>query len=166
MAIHENILFESCETGPEEVFTYLHNTKSKDIAETILDSGFIFQSHLDYCCDLVTIKDPITIKYFSCIRQAYGAYTLIIQFTKSIVDRVSEPLENYSNHYSEILSYQKPIHEDGEIRFNLAPEFIKGYVDNEKNQFIANPNFNPSHFTPRFNENILAIIKSQQPMVT
>ncbi len=144
-----------------EVVTFLHNTKLESTAQTILNDGFNFQSHLDFTTDVVTAKDPVTIRYFSLVRHAYGSYTIIIQISKAIIEHYSKLLENLPHHFSEVLTTKPPVlNLEDDYIFNLAPNFVKGYVDSEKSVFIINPKFNPELIIPYFNENLQKILRN------
>jgi hypothetical protein len=142
-----------------DVVTFLHNTKTKETAEKVLEDGFQFQSHLDYTTDVVTAKDPVTIKYFTIVRQAYGKYTLIIQISRHLIEDYSQQLQNMSHHFSEILSVKSPfLGSEDDLVYCLAPHFVKGYMYVETGEFFANPNFNASLKIPIFEENLRRIL--------
>lgn len=143
-----------------DVVTFLHNTKTQKTAEQIIREGFEFQSHLDYTTDVVSAKDPVTIKYFTIVRQAYGNYTMVIQISKQLIEDYSQTLVNLSHHFSEILSVKPPyIGPEDDPIYCLAPHFIKGYIDTLTGTFVANPNFNATLKIPIFEENMKTIIK-------
>ncbi len=153
-------LEEVIETG-YEVVTFLHNTRDEDTAKRILIEGFHFQSHLDYTTDVVTAKDPITIKYFSMVRQAYGNYTIIIQISKELIEFYSNELRARKHHFSEILTLKEPfLGAEEDLIYCLAPNFIKGYINACTAEFIANPHFNASLIVPKFNDNLKRILQS------
>lgn len=139
----------------ERVITFLHNTKTEETAQHILKEGFEFQSHLDYTTDVVTPKDPVTVKYFTIVRQAYGSFTIVIQISKPLVEEYSEMLDNKSHHFSEILSVKPPIiGPEDDLIYCLAPHFIKGYVNANTGEIHMNPSFNASLKIPIFEENL------------
>lgn len=143
------------------VVTFLHNTKSRETAEQILKEGFEFQSHLDYTSDVVSALDPVTIKYFTIVRQAYGNYTMIIQIGKSLIEEYSEHLEDLPHHFSEALTVKEPyLGSEEDLIYCLAPNFVKGYVDSQTAEFHPNPVFNASLKLPLFTENLKKIIES------
>lgn len=145
-----------------DVVTFLHNTKTKETAESIMNGGFEFQSHLDYTSDVVSAKDPVTIKYFTIVRQAYGNYTMVIQIAKDLIEEYSNILEELPHHFSEILTVKEPYvgHEEDMI-YCLAPHFIKGYVNAETAQFFPNPLYNSGMKLPVFQENLKKIISKK-----
>jgi len=142
-----------------DVVTFLHNTKTQETAKKVLLEGFEFQSHIDYTTDVVSAKDPITIKYFTIVRQAYGRYTLIIQISRQLIEDYSELLNNISHHFSEILTVKPPVlGVEDDLVYCLAPHFVKGYMDAETGEFYANPNFNAALKIPVFEENLKKIL--------
>lgn len=152
--VHLEGLLEAIKTE-ERVITFLHNTKTVETAKHILKEGFEFQSHLDYTTDVVTPKDPVTVKYFTIVRQAYGNFTIVIQISKPLVEEYSELLDNKAHHFSEILSVKPPkVGLEDDLIYCLAPHFVKGYVDANTGDFHCNPNFNASLKIPIFDENI------------
>ena len=154
--IHNLIKIIECKN---DVVTFLHNTKTKETADKIIQQGFEFQSHLDFTTDVVSAKDPITIKYFSIVRQAYGDYTLIMQISKEIIEDFSAPLVKKAHHFSEVLTVKPPtISSEDEIIYCLAPNFVKGYINVHSAEFVANPTFNSSLILPEFNQNLKRII--------
>ena len=138
-----------------EVVTFLHNTNSSETAQRILSEGFEFQSHLDYTSDVVSAKDPVTIKYFTIVRQAYGKFTMVIQIGKDLIEEYSSLLEDLPHHFSEILTVKEPyVGNEEDLIYCLAPHFIKGYVNSETAEFYANPLFNANLKISRFQENL------------
>lgn len=137
------------------VITFLHNTREEVTAKNILSEGFQFLSHLDYTTDVVTAKDPVTIKYFSIVRQAYGNYTLVIQISKELIEHYSQLLKTKTHHFSELLTVKEPfLGPDEEMVYCLAPNFVKGYLNALTAEFVANPHFDPSRKLPEFEKNL------------
>lgn len=143
----------------EDIVTFLHNTNDESVAKKIMLEGFEFQSHLDYTTDVVSAKDPVTIKYFSIVRQAYGKFTLVIQISRLLIEEYSGKLKDKEHHFSEVLS-TKPSYlgPDEELIFCLAPNFIKGYICITDQEFHANPKFDPSLKLPIFDKNLERIL--------
>ncbi len=149
-----NVLIDTI-ASTENVLTFLHNTNKEEVALKILKSGFQFHSHLDYCTDYVSAKDAVTIKYFTIIRQAYGNFTVVIQISKKIIEDYSDILENTPHHFSEILSINDPIlGVDEEFIYQLAPQFVKGFVNSVNSELVLNPNFNSTFRSSIFQDNL------------
>lgn len=146
-----------------EVVTFLHNTKTRQIAEKILQEGFEFQSHLDYTSDVVSAKDPVTIKYFTLVRQAYGDYTVIIQIDKNLIEEYSNILEDLPHHFSEILTVKPPyIGNEDDLIYCLAPHFVKGYVNAQTAEFFSNSLFNAGLKIPIFEKNLNKLLAAKK----
>lgn len=142
-----------------EVLTFLHNAPSKDAAENILKEGFRFNSHIDYSTDNVSAKDEVTVKYFALTRQAYGSYTIIIQIARSIIEKYSSVLENTQHHFSEVLTVAEPYPtSDDEFIYQLAPQFVKGYIYSQECQLVLNSRFDPDCDCLIFEKNLEQIL--------
>lgn len=153
-------LLEKAITNDNEVVTFLHNTHSETVAKKIISQGFAFQSHLDYTTDVVSAKDPVTVKYFTIVRQAYGNYTIIIQISKAIIEDFAGKIRIKNHHFSEVLSIKPPyLGPEDELVYCLAPHFVKGYIDTCHQIFHKNPGFDPSLKLPIFESNLQQILK-------
>lgn len=160
-------LLEKVINNDEDVVTFLHNTHSASIAKKIMTRGFEFQSHLDYTTDVVSAKDPVTIKYFTIVRQAYGNYTVIIQISKTIIEDYAAKIRKKNHHFSEVLSIKPPfMGPEDEWVYCLAPHFIKGYIDACQDLFYKNPNFDPSLKLPVFETNLKQILKEKEDNIS
>lgn len=147
---------------PEDALTFLHNTKNKEVAESILNQGFRFNSHLDYSTDCVSAKDIVTVRYFTLTRQAYGRYTVIIQIGKEIIEYYSQILEHKKHHFSELLSIKPPVlGTDDDFIYQLAPQFVRGFIDSTTADFFKNPKFNPVYRNDIFQDNLDRILKEE-----
>lgn len=155
-----DILMKTISTE-EQVLTFLHNAPSKIVADTIINDGFRFQSHLDYSTDNVSSKDIVTVKYFALTRQAYGDYTVIMQISRSIIEHYSSILKNTPHHFSEVLTVKEPVHtSEDEYIFQLAPQFVKGYIYTPECQLVLSPDFNPNCDCEVFKKNLDKILNA------
>lgn len=147
---------------PKDALTFLHNTKKKEVAQNILNNGFRFNSHLDYSTDCVSAKDEVTVKYFTLTRQAYGDFTVIIQIGKQIIEYYSHILEHKKHHFSELLTVEPPVlGSDDDYIYQLAPQFVRGFIDSKSGEFYANPNFNADYNNKIFQNNLDRILKGE-----
>ena len=113
---------------------------------------------------MVSAIDPITIKYFTIVRQAYGKYTLVIQIGKDIIEDYSKRLHSLPHHFSEVLSVNEPyLGNEDDLIYTLAPQFVKGYINSESCEVVANPLFNPHVRLPLFEENLKKILANPNP---
>lgn len=147
-------------SSTQNVATFLHNTSSIEIAHEIINEGFNFQSHIDYCTDYLNGIDMVLLKYISTMREAYGPFTIIIQINKNLIAHYSQLLEHTPYHFSEIISIKDPeLNNDGEPIYRLAPQFIKGFVNRNDASFVLNAGFNPSFIAPQFEVNLKRLLR-------
>lgn len=148
------------DASDKEVLTFLHNTGTEQKAKKIVKYGFRFNSHLDYSTDNVSAKDEVTVRYFTLTRQAYGNYTVIIQIARNIIEHYSTILDNTPHHFSEVLTVCPPVlGNDEEFIYQLAPQFIKGYIYMPKCELVLNEKFNPECDCDIFKENLSLILE-------
>jgi len=156
------ILMETI-ASPENVLTFLHNTKNKEVAQNILDYGFQFNSHIDYTTDCVSAKDIVTVKYFTITRHAYGDFTIIIQIGKQIIEYYSHILKNKKYHFSELFSVKPPVlGSDDDYIYQLAPQFVRGFIDSKSGELFINSKFNPEYNPRFFQDNLDKILKEEK----
>ena len=119
---YQNLVDFIC--GESGYFNFLHTTRTEENALSICLNGFRFKKFdktSDYVCD------AISLAYMLYIRKHYGDFTVIIQINKNIT------------HY-EAMS-EKELDDEGEERFVLPPQYIKGYYNRITNEIIANTLF-------------------------
>jgi hypothetical protein len=142
-----------------DVFTYLHNTESLEIAESIVKNGFEFEGYLDHTTDLISGDDPIELRYFQIKRGRYGDFTMVMQISRSLIDKYCELLKESHNHYSEVLSIKDPIKTaEREPIYTLPPHFVKGFFNQKTKEVVLNPDFDPFRDLDVFGENAKRII--------
>ena len=140
------------------IFTYLHNTPTWEIAQTIMNRGFKFESHLDHTSDIVSGHDLVELKYFRLTRMRYGIYTIVIQISKSLIDYYSERLKNTHFHFSEVLSkHEAVMSQDHEPIYTLHEQFVRGCFNQQTMEKHFNPKFDPYKQLPVFEENLLRL---------
>ena len=142
-----------------DVFTYLHNTESDEIAELIISEGFEFEGYLDHTTDLISGDDPVELRYFQIKRGRYGDYTMVIQIAREIIDKYCELLKETHNHYSEVLTVKDPRKTyEREPIYTLPPHFVKGYFDQKNKKAIINPKFDAFKDLEIFEENVRRLV--------
>lgn len=157
-----DIEFHNFISSNHDVLKYLHNTSDEEIANSIMQDGFRFESRLDYTTDMVSGNDIVQIEYFKLIRKKYGKYTMVLHIGKNIVDKYNLLLKNTIYFFYEVLSTVEPeLSQDGESMFVLHPQFVKGYYDHEKKIGIINPKFNPTNDLPEFQQNLQDLISGK-----
>ena len=107
-----------------ESLSFLHTTNTVEKAWSICKNGFRFKNFnktADYVCDAVTLT------YMLNIRKHYGDFTVIIQINKNITQY-------------EAISAMK-FDDEGEEKFVLPPQYVKGYYNRITNEIVSNPLF-------------------------
>lgn len=145
-----------------DVFTYLHNTESEEIADVILANGFEFEGYLDHTTDLISGDDPVELRYFQIKRGRYGDYTMVIQIARKLIDKYCELLKESHNHYSEVLTVKEPKKTiEREPIYTLPAHFVKGYFNQRTKEVVYNPYFDPHKDLKIFEDNVDKIIAGQ-----
>ncbi|NOY37652.1 MAG: hypothetical protein GXO83_08760 [Chlorobi bacterium] len=159
--IPENIMklqaFLQCDT---KVYTYLHNTPGKELAEKILKEGLVFENHLSSTTDQVSQHDLVELNYFRMIRKSYGDITIVIQISSKLVEDFSRRLRRTKFHFSEALSKTRPVYNENDYPvYQLPEQFIKGYFDHHTNEARKNPKFDPFYFPLYFEDNLQRLLQ-------
>jgi hypothetical protein len=136
---------------------YMHYTKDEDDAKSILQDGFKFADSF-YKTALPVSKDKLdmTIKHNS--RKFFGEYIIIISISDDIVNYYSMELEkagikNYL--FENILTEAPPVrNENSDLIYQLASQFIKGYINHRTGKIVNNPGFDPWYNSQNFMKNI------------
>lgn len=127
-----------------KLITFFHNTHSREIAKKILREGFIFESQLSYSTDRLNPLDTVEVNYFFMIRKEYGPYTLVIQIDKKNFEDIYGHLRTSDLQYEDIISkYEPQLSDNDENLYTLPEQYIRGYYDQQKHVFVANPRFKP-----------------------
>lgn len=129
----------------KDCYFFLHNTKEVQIAEKILNEGFIFESQLPRSSDRINPNEPIEITYFFFQRKDYGFYSVIIAIPKTTY-KIYTKFSNKSDiGIEEVLTITEPyIGENEELIYTLSPKHILGYFNIKTGEFIKNTNWDPS----------------------
>ena len=151
--------FLSFLSSGHSVYTYLHNTEKREVADKIIHEGFNFENHLDYTTDRINRNDPLEARNFIIKRKRYGLFTVAIEISTKIVDYYTLNLKNTNVHFSEILTSNKPVIGDNdEPIYRLTNQFVKGYFDHSTHRAIMNNSFNPFFHSPEFERNLYRIL--------
>lgn len=129
------------------IVTYSHRT-SEENAKSIMMHGFLGSERLDYTLDY--IHDKISLQYFANThRKPYGEAVVLIQVSQELVKN------NYKGDcYHKFTDEQKMKELEQQLRdadkyegsgfdFLIPSRFIRGYILNDNEQLIENPDFNP-----------------------
>ena len=144
----QNFIFSDSEN--DNIF--LHYTYDKDIAEKIINEGFKFVNF-----EKTTIRvqnDAVELNYNHIIRKPFGSYVIVIAFSKKIYNKYLRLIRESGNIYlktEEVLTKEySSKNENGEEKFLLYPEFVKGYFNYHTGEIKKNPGFNSGFDTDLF----------------
>jgi hypothetical protein len=136
---------------------FVHYTKEEAVALSILKDGFKFASSF-YRTALPVTKDILDLINKHNSRKLYGEYIIIICISKDIVSFYCQELQkaNLKNYSFENILTESPAvpNDDSDLIYQLAPQFIKGYIYWITGEIIKNPLFDPYYNSPVFMKNI------------
>jgi hypothetical protein len=128
----------------KDCYIFLHNTKELDVAEKILNEGFVFESQIPHSTDRVNPNEPVEISYFLLQRKDYGSYAIIIAIPKTIYEIYATISNNNDIGIEEIMTITEPYYGDNdELIYTLSPKHVLGYFDIIKAEFFINPLWDP-----------------------
>lgn len=136
---------------------YIHYTRHEYDAENILKEGFMFAESF-YKTALPVTKDKLdlTIKHNS--RKYFGDYLIILAISNDVANYYSMELEKagIKNYYFEnVLTEKTPqFNDNSDPVYQLAPQFVKGYINHHTGKIIKNPEFDPYYNSTTFFKNI------------
>lgn len=136
---------------------FIHYTRMKEDAENILKTGFMFADSFYKTAQPVT-NDRLDILIKHNTRKSFGDYLIVISISDklfhhyaSILDR--EGLKDFS--VENLLTESPPfINDNGDLTYKLSNRFVKGYINHQTGEIVANPHFNPASDSPAFEDNI------------
>jgi hypothetical protein len=135
-------------TDFDNCYFFLHNTKEKAVAESIMNEGFIFENQLPHSTDRVNPNEPIEVTYFLFQRKDYGSYTIIIAIPKATYDTYTQFSNNNDIGIEEVLTITEPFYGDNdELIYTISPKHILGFYNNKTGEFFKNAIWDPGHNT-------------------
>jgi hypothetical protein len=140
---------------------YLHYTKDESVAREIIKDGFRFSRSFYKTTEMVS-NDRLDLINKHNIRKLFGEYIVVINISKNIVLHYSSELEkaglqNFS--FENVLSVQLPFeNEDSDSLYQLAVQYIKGYVDYKTGVIVRNPLYDPGYDSPVYIRNIERLV--------
>jgi hypothetical protein len=130
----------------QDCYIFLHNTRNEEIAEKIINEGFLFESQLPHSTDRINPLENVEINYFFIQRKDYGSYTIVIAIPKSTYSLYSEASEEFEKGIEEVITASEPYTGDNdESVYRLSPAHILGYFNSEKGEFIRNRSWDPAY---------------------
>ncbi|MBK7712241.1 MAG: hypothetical protein IPJ37_15710 [Bacteroidales bacterium] len=125
-------------------YFFLHNTREADIAEKIMNEGFIFENQLVHSTDRVNPNEPIEITYFLFQRKDYGSYTIVIAIPRITYEGYSALSSRNAVSIEEVMTIADPYFSDNdELMFTVSPKHVLGYFNNKTSEFFQNGNWDP-----------------------
>jgi hypothetical protein len=123
---------------------FLHNTRELNVAEKIMNDGFIFENQLVHSSDRVNPNEPIEITYFLLQRKDYGPYTVVIAIPTVTYENYSAASVRTNVSLEEVITITDPFYSDNdELMFTVSPKHILGYFNNKTSEFFQNRNWDP-----------------------
>lgn len=133
-------------TDFDNCYFFLHNTKDQDVAEMIMNEGFIFENQLPHSSDRVNPNEPIEVTYFLFQRKDYGSFTIIIAIPKNTYDTYTHFSNNNDIGIEEVLTITEPFYGDNdELIYTISPKHILGYFNNKSGEFFKNKIWDPGY---------------------
>ena len=130
----------------ENLHTYLHNTKTIEVAEKIMSDGFNFYYDLHKTSDEIGSHNIDNIGWWDIQRRSYGDFTVVLQIDKNVFKSISGMNTKYLSP-GQLLSKDRVWNEnETDWSFVLHPQYVKGYFDRKKNEGKMNPTFDSSFF--------------------
>ncbi len=129
----------------------LHTTRDKNIAETIIREGFVYESQLSHSTDRVSPNEPVEIVYFLFQRKEYGTFTIVIAIPRATYEYYTHQAMDRDICLEEIMALGKPfVNDNDEITYRLNPKHIAGYFNMITGEFTHNPVFDRGFRSERY----------------
>ena len=137
--------------------SYIHYTQNETDAQSIVQNGFQFVDSF-YKTALPVSKDKLDLKIKHNSRKFFGDYIIVICISNDVANFYSYELgraaiPNFT--FENILTETPPVKNDNsDLVYQLASQFIKGYVNHRTGAIVKNPGFDPLYNSPNFLKNI------------
>jgi hypothetical protein len=141
----------------KNIKSYIHYTMDEKDARNILRSGFQFVDSF-YKTALAVSGDKLDLKMKHSGRKMYGDFIVVICISADLAYFYTAEIEktgikNYS--FENVLTEIPPSKNDNsDLVYQLAPQFIKGYVNHRTGLIVNNPFFDPDYNSPCFLKNV------------
>ena len=136
---------------------FLHYTREKSVAKSILENGFKFVTSFYKTAEEVR-HDITDLTYKHNRLKAFGDYLIVIAIDKDLYTyflNETYKFPSYDVFVEQILSQDHPIlNEDSDMVYTLDHRFIKGYINLNRGEVVRNPDFIPAYSSEIFRENL------------
>jgi len=136
---------------------YIHYTRERTVAESIVKNGFIFVDSF-YKTALPVNQDRLDLLMKHNSRKSFGDYLMVICIGSSIAQRYMAEIDrsrvkNIS--LENVLTEDPPEKNDnGDWTYVLPNKYVKGYINHQTGEIISNPAFDPEYESPNFMKNL------------
>mgnify|MGYP006289367043 CR=1 FL=1 len=136
---------------------FLHYTREKSDADSILENGFKFVTSFYKTAEEVR-HDITDLTYKHNRLKAFGDYLIVIAIDIDLYHyfmKATYKFPSYDVFVEQILSLDHPfLNEDSDMVYTLDHRFIKGYIDLKRGEVIHNSCFDPAYSSEVFEENL------------
>lgn len=143
---------------------YIHYTREEYIARNIIKSGFLFVDSF-YKTALPVTQDRLDLLMKHNSRKSFGDYMMVICLGNKIADRYSSEIEKKSlkGISLENVLTDEPAskNENADMVYLLPNKFVKGFINHQTGEIMANPEFDPNYDSPGFMKNLQSFITMQ-----
>ncbi|OFX88853.1 MAG: hypothetical protein A2W99_05135 [Bacteroidetes bacterium GWF2_33_16] len=145
----------------EDVKIYLHYTRTKAVANEILDGGFKFVNSFYKTAELV-FNDKLYLIHRHNEHKQFGEYVIVISISKKIFNHYTQELSKIKakNIAVEQVLTEVPHYTDdnSEEVYTCPRQFIKGYFNYLDGTIIRNSDFNSNYTSKKFEENLKNLV--------
>ena len=143
---------------------FIHYTKEEAVAKRILNDGFLYADSF-YKTALPVTNDRLDLLIKHNSRKSFGDYLMIISISDKVFDHYSAELDRVGLNgiaVENILTEaDTSLNENGDIVYLLPNYYVKGFINHQTGEVIANHAFNPSYDSSSFSRN-LELLRKQK----
>jgi len=139
------LIFNFIKDISDEARVFIHVTKEKEIAESILSEGFKYSDSLSKSSEEVT-ANIIDLKYKLQIYKNYGKYVIIICVPRKISqENIKKEVKMDKDIFVEYGISEYNLSTD--LSYKLPSKYIRAYIDTEKMKIVENELFKNDYET-------------------
>ncbi len=141
----------------KDAFIFLHYTGEKETVESILKSGFEFNTAFDKTT-VGMQNESAFISYNHILRKPYGKYIVVICISKNVYKKYNDLIAESSDKFLKVeeVLVEKPAYEVEfyDITHTLHHKYIKGFINYANGEIVINPDFDHFYDNENFLNNI------------